>query len=262
MATQIRQVPDQDTLVKITTAQVREKIACDRALIYRFNSDDSGVVLAESKTVGWTPASREKLPAIIFGLVASRDYLAEEFVAIEDTNKIEITPYQLQLLDKFQIKASLSIPILLKDEIWGLLVVQNCVAPRQWQEVEISLLSQITTELIHKLQDFEFEKKLQQQQVKHTSITKVIEKIQRASSLERIFQTTTQEVRQLLQCDRVAIYRFNSDWSGEFIAESVGNEWVKVVGPGIKTVWEDTHLQETQGGRYRNNETFIVNDIY
>jgi methyl-accepting chemotaxis protein PixJ len=145
MATQIRQASDQDTLVKITTAQVREKIACDRALIYRFDSSDYGVVLAESKTVGWTPASREKLPAVIFGLAASRDYLAEEFVAIEDTNKIEITPYQLQLLEKFQIKASLSIPILLKGEILGLLVVQNCLAPRQWQEVEISLLSQITT---------------------------------------------------------------------------------------------------------------------
>jgi methyl-accepting chemotaxis protein PixJ len=46
-----------------------------------------------------------------------------------------------------------------------------------------------------------------------------------------------------LQCDRVAIYRLNSELSGEFIAESVGNEWVKVVEPGIKTVWEDTHLQ-------------------
>jgi GAF domain-containing protein len=27
-------------------------------------------------------------------------------------------------------------------------------------------------------------------------------------------------------------------------------------------VWEDTHLQETKGGRYRNNETFAVADIY
>ena len=27
-------------------------------------------------------------------------------------------------------------------------------------------------------------------------------------------------------------------------------------------MWEDTHLQETKGGRYRNNETFAVSDIY
>lgn len=262
VAIQIRQAQDLDKLGKITTVQVREKIACDRALIYRFDSADYGVVMAESKTVGWTPASRETLPAIVFGLSTNQDYLTQDFVSIEDTNQVEITPYQLQLLDKFQIKASLSLPILLKGEIWGLLVVQNCVAPRQWQEVEISLLSQITAEFIHKLQDFEFEKKLQQQEVEHTSVTKVIEKIQRASSLDRIFQTTTQEVRQLLQCDRVAIYRFNPDWSGEFIAESVGSEWVKVVGPGIKIVWEDTHLQETEGGRYRNNESLVVNDIY
>jgi methyl-accepting chemotaxis protein PixJ len=58
------------------------------------------------------------------------------------------------------------------------------------------------------------------------------------------------------------VYRFNPDWSGEFIAESVANGWSRLVGPDIKTVWEDTHLQETQGGRYRNNQTFAVNDIY
>ena len=31
---------------------------------------------------------------------------------------------------------------------------------------------------------------------------------------------------------------------------------------GKNLVWEDTYLQETKGGRYRNNESFVVNDIY
>jgi methyl-accepting chemotaxis protein PixJ len=80
--------------------------------------------------------------------------------------------------------------------------------------------------------------------------------------LDEIFKITTLEVRQLLRSDRVAVYRFNPDWNGEFIAESAGGNWVKLVGPDIRTVWEDTHLQETQGGRYAKGENFIVNDIY
>ncbi len=260
IANQMRQACDLDALVKVTTKEVREKIACDRVLIYCFNSTESGVVLGESKTVGWTPASRENLPAIIFGSETSQDYL--EPVAINDFNQIEITPHQSQQLDKFQIKASLSQPIFLGDEIWGLLVVQNCSTPRQWQEIEISLLSQISTELTYRLENFELHKKFVQQTQQYKSAAKVIDKIQRASSLDRIFQATTKEVRELLQCDRVAVYRFNPDWSGEFVAESVGKDWVKLVGKDIKTVWEDTHLQETQGGRYRNHETFVVNDIY
>ncbi|MBN3942627.1 MAG: GAF domain-containing protein [Nostoc sp.] len=260
IATHMRQAPDIDTLLKITVAQVREKIGCDRALIYQFTSRESGNVLAESRTLGWTPTLGEKIPGIIFGLYTNQDYV--EAVVIDDINQIQLTPYQKQLLDKFQIKASLSLPIVVEGKVWGLLAVNNCYSTRQWQEGEISLLSQLTTELIYKLQSFEFQKEQQQRILAKKSVAKVIDKILRVSNVDKLFQTTTQEVRQLLKCDRVGVYRFKPDWSGEFVAESVGNGWIKMVGPDFYMVWEDSHLQDTQGGRYAKGESFVVNDIY
>ncbi|MDZ8085940.1 MAG: GAF domain-containing protein [Nostoc sp. DedQUE12b] len=260
IATHMRQAPNIDTLLKITVAQIREKIGCDRALIYQFTSRESGNVLAESRTLGWTPTLGENIPGIIFGLYTNQDYV--EAVVIDDINQIQFTPYQKQLLDKFQIKASLSLPIVVEGKAWGLLAVNNCYSTRQWQEVEISLLSQLTTELIYKLQSFEFQKEQQQRLLAKKSVAKVIDKILRVSNVDKLFQTTTQEVRQLLKCDRVGVYRFKPDWSGEFVAESVGNGWIKMVGPDFYMVWEDTHLQETQGGRYAKGESFVVNDIY
>ncbi|MEH2201612.1 GAF domain-containing protein [Nostoc sp.] len=260
IATHMRQAPDIDTLLKITVAQIREKIGCDRALIYQFTSLDSGNVLAESRTLGWTPTLGENIPGIIFGLYTNQDYI--EAVVIDDINQIQLTPYQKQLLDKFQIKASLSLPIVVEGKVWGLLAVNNCYSTRQWQEVEISLLSQITTELIYKLQSFEFKREEQQRILAKKSVSKVIDKILRASSVDKIFQTTTQEVRQLLKCDRVGVYRFNADWSGEFVAESVGNGWIKMVSPDFYMVWEDTHLQDTKGGRYAKGESYVAKDIY
>ncbi|MEJ6484245.1 GAF domain-containing protein [Nostoc punctiforme UO1] len=260
IVTHLRQAPDIDTLLKITVAQIREKIGCDRALIYQFTSLDSGNVLAESRTLGWTPTLGENIPGIIFGLYTNQDYI--EPVVIDDINQIQLTPYQKQLLDKFQIKASLSLPIVVEGKVWGLLVVNNCLSTRQWQEVEISLLSQITTELIYKLQSFEFKREEQQRIVAKKSVAKVIDKILRASNVDKLFQTTTQEVRQLLKCDRVAVYRLKPDWSGEFVAESVGNGWVKMVSPDFYMVWEDSHLQDTQGGRYAKGESFVAKDIY
>jgi len=256
----MRQVQDWEILLKVTVAEIQEKIACDRAFIYQFTSADSGVVSAEYRNPDWTPMIGEVLPAILFGLSASQYYL--EAVGIDDIAQTALTPYQSQLLEKFQIKAILSLPIVVKGEVWGLLVVNNCAKPREWQESELSLLYQIASELNHKLDEFEFQKKLEQQAQEQKSVSRILEKIQRSSNLDKIFETTTKELRQLLQCDRLAIYRFNSDWSGEFVAESVAEGWVKLVGTGIKTVWEDTHLQETQGGRYRSYETFVVNDIY
>ncbi|MEH2314263.1 MAG: GAF domain-containing protein [Nostoc sp.] len=260
ITTHMRQAPDLDTLLKITVAQIREKIGCDRALIYQFTSLESGNVLAESRTLGWTPTLGENIPGIIFGLYTNQDYI--ESVVIDDINQIQLTPYQKQLLEKFQIKASLSLPILVGGKVWGLLVVNNCYSTRQWQEVEISLLSQITTELTYKLQSFEFQKEQQQRLLAKKSVAKVIDKILRVSNVDKLFQTTTQEVRQLLKCDRVGVYRFKPDWSGEFVAESVGNGWIKMVGPDFYMVWEDSHLQDTQGGRYAKGESFVVNDIY
>ncbi len=257
---QIRIAKDLDELVQVTTAVVKEKIQSDRVMLYRFNSSSSGVVLGESIAKGWTPAIGETIPAMIFGLDTREEYL--EAVSVNDVQEIELSAYKAQILEKFQVTASLTIPIFVANQIWGLLGIQNCATARQWEEREISLLSQVTTEISHKLESFELQRKLKQQAQEFKSITKVIDKIQLASSLDKLFRTTTQEVRELIKCDRLAVYRFDADWSGEFVAESVANGWVPLVGPGIKTVWEDTHLQETKGGRYRQHETLVANDIY
>jgi methyl-accepting chemotaxis protein PixJ len=86
--------------------------------------------------------------------------------------------------------------------------------------------------------------------------------MRQAPDLDALLKITVAQIREKIGYDRVAVYRLNPNWSGEFVAESAGHLWVKLVGPDIKTVWEDTHLQETQGGRYAQGENFVVNDIY
>lgn len=260
ITTKMRQVGDLEKLLSVTVAEIKAKLLCDRVLIYQFNTDDMGTVLAESRSTGWTPAITETLAAIVFGVYTSADYL--EPVIIDDISQIQVTPYQKQLLEKFQVRSSLSLPIFVDGKVWGLLVVHSCGTPRQWQETETTLLSQITTEITYRVQGFKLQKELKQSSLAKQSAAKVITKILQQPDVEKIFQTTTQEVRQLLKCDRVGVYRFNDDWSGQFVSEAVGNNWVKVVTPDYQMVWEDTHLQETKGGRYAKGETFVVNDTY
>jgi GAF domain-containing protein len=69
-------------------------------------------------------------------------------------------------------------------------------------------------------------------------------------------------MRHILHCDRVVVYRFLPDWNGEFMFESSNPGWTPLVQANMKTVWLDTYLQETQGGRYRNHEHLAVDDIY
>ncbi len=259
---QMRQAETLEALLTIAVKSIRNTLHADRVLIYQSSSETTGKVIAESLKRGWTPALGEILSSTCFGRDRLDDYLTQQVVTIEDTNRTDVSPYQRQLLENLQVKASLSLPILVAGQLWGLLVVQQCSKARQWQEAEITSLYQFSLELAVNLQKTDFDLKLQQQSDLEKAVVKVIDRIRQAIDIETIFKTATQEVRQLLKVDRVALFRFNDDWSGNFVAESVTTGWTRLVGSDIKTCWEDTHLQETQGGRYRNNETFVVNDIY
>jgi methyl-accepting chemotaxis protein PixJ len=262
ISAQMRQASNVETLLEIAVKSICDTMKADRVLVYCPSSENTGKVIAESLKRGWTPALGELLASTCFGCDRLDDYMTQQVVALDDTNRIEVSPYQRQLLEKLQVKASLSLPVVVAGQLWGLLVVQQCSKARSWKEAEINLLYQFSLELVASLQKSEFDLKLQQQSDQEKAVVKVIDRIRQSVDIETIFKTATQEVRQLLKADRVALFRFNDDWSGEFIAESVTTGWTRLVGPDIKTRLEDTYLQETQGGRYRNNETFSVNDIY
>jgi light-regulated signal transduction histidine kinase (bacteriophytochrome) len=106
--------------------------------------------------------------------------------------------------------------------------------------------------------------KLQKVTEQQQALFSVITKMRESLDVDTIFQITTKEVCQLLQSDRVAVYRFNSNWGGEFVGnfEVTSPDWSKILKLSVHTIWNDTYLQETQGGRYRNNETFAVDDVY
>ena len=108
----------------------------------------------------------------------------------------------------------------------------------------------------------QIEQELRQTLLQEQTVNKITERIHLSLDIQTILRCTMEETRHALNCDRVAVYQFNADWSGEFIAESVAEGWVPLVGDNFEKVWEDTYLQRTQGGRYQNRETFAVDDIY
>ncbi|OLP18047.1 hypothetical protein BST81_13525 [Leptolyngbya sp. 'hensonii'] len=74
-----------------------------------------------------------------------------------------------------------------------------------------------------------FEDALLESAERERATLRVVERMRQTLDLEQIFTATTEELRQLLKCDRVAIYRFNSDWTGEFVAEAIGESWCSVL---------------------------------
>ena len=105
------------------------------------------------------------------------------------------------------------------------------------------------------------EAELRESAAREISILKIVSKIRQTFDLDEIFQTTTNELRSTLKCDRLVLYRFNSDWSGKFVTESVGKGWISLIKNELQIMWKDTYLQTTQGGRYKEHQTFVIDDV-
>ncbi|MDZ7958634.1 MAG: PAS domain S-box protein [Aulosira sp. DedQUE10] len=73
------------------------------------------------------------------------------------------------------------------------------------------------------------EEALQESAEREKAIAQVIQRMRQTLDLETIFAATTQELRQVLDCDRVVVYHFHPDWTGEFVCESVGFGWSSLI---------------------------------
>ena len=117
-------------------------------------------------------------------------------------------------------------------------------------------------------------------------ILDIVDKIRRSQNIDKIFEVTTKEVRRLLQCDRLIVYQFNQDWSGQVMAEAVTSGWVSLLKQNEDNklndnghvrkdrcllrdwtkgdiVRQDSFLQETEGGKYARGQKFTaVDNIY
>ncbi|XGV96506.1 MAG: PAS domain-containing protein [Leptolyngbya sp. BL-A-14] len=301
IAQRIRQTLDLDHILQTTVTEVRQFLQTDRVIIYQFEADWSGIVVAEAVADGWQSILGLQITDTYFVDTQGKAYDQGKVKATEDIYTAQLDACHIKLLEDMQVRAKLVVPILQDDRLWGLLVAQHCRSPRRWEALEIELQQQLATQIAIAIQQADLyrqsqlelverqraEAALQQlnQKLEHLNqmleqrvqertrslhqqaeqerlLRVIIQNIHRSLDLDETLTAVLSETRQTLKADRVAVYQFNPDWSGSFIAESVGEGWGPLVGPDIEKVWEDTHLQETQGGRYRNNELFAVNDIY
>lgn len=131
-------------------------------------------------------------------------------------------------------------------------------APLIDEHGEVYAICGISTDISEQKQT---EAELRESAERERAIRKVVEKIRKSLNLQEIFQDSTQQLRETIRCDRVAIYRFNPDWSGEFVAESVAEGWIPLLSEEVQQNWKDTYLQEHQGGRYRHGDTLSIDDV-
>jgi diguanylate cyclase (GGDEF)-like protein len=129
------------TLVK----ELRQFILSDRVLLYRFHPDWSGSVAFESVAAGWKPLLGMAIDDCCFKENYVQYYIDGRVRVIEDIYTAVLTSCHIDLLAQLQVRANLVVPVVQGQKLWGLLIAQQCHAPRHWQQMEINLLKQLAT---------------------------------------------------------------------------------------------------------------------
>lgn len=167
IALRIRQSLDLESILNTTVAEVRQLIEADRVLIYRFEPNWSGIVTNESVSNSQWSIRHKVIKDYCFEQAWIEPYQQGHIHANGDIYQSHLSQCHLDFLANFQVRANIAIPILLRNEnspvdrLWGLLIVHQCSAPRNWQESELELLQLLATQVAIAIHQGELYQQLQ-----------------------------------------------------------------------------------------------------
>lgn len=97
-----------------------------------------------------------------------------------------------------------------------------------------------------------------QQFLRERLVGAIAKRIRASLNLEEVLNTTVEEVRTLLGTDRVLIYRLEPDGDGVVAVESVGEDWMPILGTNIK----DPCFAKNCVSPYQQGRVRAIEDIY
>lgn len=132
-----------DQILSITVKEAQELLRIDRVVIYQFQEDWSGTFVVEAINAPVLSILGKTINDSCFNQDYVQKYQNRSISSINDVDLADLSPCHKDLLQCFQVKANIVVPISFGDTLWGLLIAHQCFAPRQWEEFEIDLLRQL-----------------------------------------------------------------------------------------------------------------------
>ncbi len=132
-----------NNLLQMVVEDARRALNCDRVIFYRFNEQWQGTIVAESVESGFPEAINAEIYDPCFAEEYTEKYRQGRYQVISNIEQAGLNECHLQQLKPYQVKASLVTPVLMGEELIGLLIAHECISSRNWQETEIDLLLQI-----------------------------------------------------------------------------------------------------------------------
>ncbi|HEY9829452.1 MAG TPA: GAF domain-containing protein, partial [Stenomitos sp.] len=233
----IRQSLQLEDILQTTVTEVRELLEADRVLIYRLWPDGTGSGVTEAVVPGWSTVLGQVFEPEVFPQEYHQLYASGRILAIKNVENAEMSPCMVEFLQQFGVKAKLVVPIILKEELWGLLVAHQCARPRQWLRGEIDLLQQLADQVSIALSQAQYQEHLEELVAQRTAkLTITLERLQQEiherQRTENALRESEERWRSLVQnapdliftCDRTGTILFmNRTVPGFTLEQAIGS---------------------------------------
>ncbi|MBE7380080.1 MAG: GAF domain-containing protein [Leptolyngbya sp. SIO1E4] len=260
LTTRIRQSLDPATIVDTAVEGIKGVLAVDRVLFYRFNTDlTSGEITSEAVDRPWKQAKGSTIEDPLTPEALAR-YRTGQVTYMENREQAKISHCHCEILERLEVKANMVAPLSVGDALLGLLCVHKCSAPHKWEPEEIDLLQQLAVQISAALTQARLLTEQRKTVARERQLAEITGLIRQSLDEESIFATSVEGLREVLNVDRMLIYRFSSDFkSGEITAESVVGDWVRAKGTLIEDPLTPEDLERYYTGHVtyredRNNE--------
>lgn len=143
IATQIHSSLDLQEILNNTVVGIQFLLKCDRVIIYKFSGDFCGQVIAEAIITGHSVINQEVYDTCV-SLEWLELYRQGQIRVINDINTQSITQCHQQMLKDLDIRGKLLSPLIVENQLWGLMLASYRDIPHNWEPEEIELIKQIS----------------------------------------------------------------------------------------------------------------------
>lgn len=225
----------------------------DRVLVYQFAEQQVGKMVAEARREPWASCLHREWSDACFSHPQSLLGVQKAISVITDRQMAPIADCHRQMLAQWQVQAHVVLPIYLPQtdnppQLWGLLLVHQCEAPRPWRSEEIQLLQRLSVQLaiaIHKAELYQslqaLNLSLEQKVSERTRALQSL--IQEREEAFQLLQKSEQRYMTLAELAPVGIFRANlrgeciyanercDQIAGVSLENLMGWEWLRGVHP-------------------------------
>ncbi|MFB2839362.1 diguanylate cyclase domain-containing protein [Floridanema evergladense] len=166
---QIHRSLNLNEVLDTAVTEVRHFLQADRVSVCQFQQtmageneqSNIGMITVESKADDCRSILKYRIPNCYFKENYSCCYNQEGIRKIDSLCNESCLCWHKILLQKWQVKSSLEVPIRQGKNLWGVLMVHHCQSTRKWQELEVDLMKELANQLTIAIQQAELYQKLQ-----------------------------------------------------------------------------------------------------